>query len=177
VPVLSEAITEAERLDGSQVPDDAVAARHALHTDREHRCDDGRKPFRHGRDCQGHAENQHVEERGGSPYALDDDDGRDHHHGNRDDNNPQHLSDVVQFPLQRGRLVGRVLEKPGNAPHFRAHPGGGHDPSAVSIGRRGAAEHHVAAVPKWHVFVDRCRVLGHGQTFSGQRGFSRLERS
>jgi hypothetical protein len=45
----------------------------------------------------------------------------------------------------------------------------------MSVGRRGAAEDHVAAVPQRHVVRDCRDVLGHRHALAGERGFRRLE--
>ena len=65
VPVLSDAMTLArsERLDGAEVTHDGVSTRHALNADRQDGGHDRRQPFRHRRDRERHAEDQHVEQR------------------------------------------------------------------------------------------------------------------
>ena len=179
VPVLSDAITRrrAQRLDGSQVPHDGVAPRHALDTEREHRGDDRRQAFRHGRDRQRDTQDEHVEERGGAAHLLDENDGHDHHDGDGDDDEAEHLAGAIELPLQRRRLRSAVSSsRPAMRPISVLHAGRGDDRLAVAVGRRRAAEEHVVAIAERRPPRDRRGVLDDGQALAGQSGFGGLQR-
>ena len=165
-----------ERFHRGQVADDRVAARHPLHADGQDRGDHRRQPFRHGGHRQRHTQNQHVEQRRRSLNVLDEEDGRNHHDGNRHDDDAEHFPGAIQLALQRSGFVRRLLQQSGDASHFGAHAGRGHDRLAVSVCGGGAAEHHVVAVAERSLLVDRPRVLGDGQALAGQRRFRRLQR-
>ena len=117
----------AERLDGRQVPHDGVASCHALDADREHRGDDRRQPFGHGRDGERDAEDQHVEECRRAAHVLDEDDGHDHDDRNGDTTRPRSLPVRSSSRCSGVGFVERLLQQSGNAAHLGAHPGCGHD--------------------------------------------------
>ena len=100
----------------------------------------------------------------------------DHDDGDGDHREAENLAGAIEFPLQRCRFVRGLLQKSGNAAHFGAHPGCGHNRPAVAVGRGGAAENHVVPIAERHVLVDRRGVLGDRQALAGQSGFGGLKR-
>ena len=73
-------------------------------------------------------------------------------------------------------LDGRRLEQPGDAPHLGAHPGGSDNRLPASVGRGGAAEHHVAAIAERHVVGNRRGVFRDRQALAGECRLRRLQR-
>ena len=166
----------AERLDRGQVSDDGVPPRHALHADREHGGHDRRQTFRHRRDGERDAENQHVEDRRQAAHVFDEDDRRNHHDRNDHDDDAEDLAGAIELPLQRRGFVARLFQQAGDAAHLGPHPGRRHDGLAVPIGRRRAAEDHVVSIAERDVVGNRRGVLGDRQALAGQRGLGGLER-
>ena len=109
-------------------------------------------------------------------HVFDDDDRDDHDDGDRDDDEAEQLAGTIELPLQRRRLVGRLLQQPGNATHLGAHAGRGHDRLAVPVGRRRAAEDHVVPIAERHFVGNRRRVLRDRQALARQCGFGGLQR-
>ena len=136
----------AERLDGGQVADDRVSPSHALHADRQHGGDDGRQSLGDGGDGEGHAENQDMNDRRQPAHILDENQCRDHDDGDDHDDNAEHLACTVELALERRRLVAGFLQQTGDVTDLGIHAGRGHDRLPSTIGRRRAAEDHVAAV-------------------------------
>ena len=87
VPVLSEAMTFAEPSVSTAARCRTMAFRFAMRCtpSDEHGGHHRRQAFRHRRDRERHAEDEHVEDRREAAHVLDEDDRRDHHDGDDDD--------------------------------------------------------------------------------------------
>ena len=159
VPVLSEAMTLAEPSVSTAARWRTIAFRLAMRCtpSDEHGGHHRRQAFRHRRDRERHAEDQHVEERREPAHVLDEEDRRDHHDGDDDDDDAEQLADAVELLLQRRGLLRRLLQQAGDAPHLGLHAGGRDHRPAAAVGRRRAAEDHVVAVAEAGLVRDRRR--------------------
>jgi hypothetical protein len=152
-----------------------MSARHSLDANREHGRDDRGQSFRNRRDRQRHSEDEHVEQRRGTVHVFHENDRHDHDQRDGDHHQAQHLAGAIELPLKRRRLVGRFLQKSGDATGFGAHPGSGDNRLAVPVGSGSATEHHVVSIRERHFFGNRSRVLADRKALAGQRGFGSLE--
>ena len=155
---------------------DCIPPRHALDTNRQNGGDDRRQTLRHRRDCERHAQNQHVEKGWQPAHVFDQDDRRNHHNRDDDNDEPKEFAYSIELTLERGLFVWRLFQESGDAPHLGVHPRCRDDGFAVPIGGRSAAEDHVVPVTKCNNLSDRTSVLRNGQAFTGQCGFGCLKR-
>src|SRR5579884_1700966 len=98
---------------------------------------------------------------------IDDDDG--------DDDDAQHLSDIVKFLLQRGFLWLALFERAGNFPDFGLFSRHGDDGSTPPGSDQSATKDHIALITNACLLFDDGRVLLDWRTFTGQSGFRYLQ--
>ena len=166
-----------KRLHRRELLHDRPPARHALHAEGEHDGQHGRQPFRHRRDRERHADEEHVDEVGCLLDVGREQDGRHDDDRDDDDGDPERAPDVGDLALKRCALLFGTAEQTRDVAHLGGHAGSGHDGPPPPARDGGAVEHHVHPVAETRRLAERCDVLQHRFALARQRCFGNSQRS
>ena len=167
----------AERLDGCELADYRVSARHVRDAYREHYRDDGGEPLRYRGDGERDGDHEGREERV-ARYArfaavrAEEADG-EYHGAYPYYEDGEEFAELVQLYLKRRLVLLRVFERVGYLPHLGVHAGAGQHRHAAPVDDRRAHVDHVLAVAERHVLfaleVEDAHYFIDGDGFSRKR--------
>ena len=171
VPVLSEAITEADPRVSTDERFLTMALRFAI------RCTpiastteriDG-QALGHGGDRERDPQQQDRHEVRRSPHVRHEHRRDDHHQGDDDHRDAERAPQAADLPLERGRVLPGGLQHLGDAPHLRAHADARDDGPPDALGDGGALVGHVRAVAEGDLVGDHRGGLLDGLALAGER--------